>query len=264
MNAKVGNVAPGQTQIIKNNPFTIWKGIYEWVSTYVMNEKNAEWISQKVQNDLDAVDLTTALTVDWADKGQYWICVGKKVWVLNYRTQTWHILDLPDTPTCFCLVEQDLYFGTTAGQIMAFDEEYSTFNGAEIVDSWEMGYFNFGVEWLQKFVQRLFVSILPYTTTKINLYIKTDRNANYVLAKTISYGLSSFETWDFSGTDVTGYETIGFSFETNYSPQPFKIKVRAKKIDYLKVKITNNSQFPATVLSITLPTRMGAEIKNRG
>lgn len=257
MNAKIGNVAKGQVQIIMNNPLTIWKGVYEWVSTYVMNEKNAQWISKRVQNDLDAVDLTTALTVDWADKGQYWLCVGKKVWVLNYRLPNggaWYILELPDTPTCFCLVDQDLYFGTTAGQIMKFGEEYGTYNGTNIVATWEMGFFNFGVEWLRKFVQRLFLSLLPLTTTHVDVYIKTDRNSNYVFVKTLSYALSSFETWDFSD----------FSFETNYSPQPFKMKIRAKKIDYLKVKLVNDDTDGATVLSMTLPTRTGGEVKNRG
>ena len=254
MNAKIGNVAKGQVQIIKNNPFTIWKGIYEWVSTYVMNEKNAEWISKRVQNDLDAVDLTTALTVDWPDKGQYVVCVGKKGWVLNYRTDTWSILELPDTPTCFCLVGKALYFGTTAGQIMRFGENIGTFNGTIIEAVWEMGFFNFGVEWLRKFVQRLFVSILPLTATHIDIYIKTDRNSNYQFVKTISYALSSFETWDFST----------FSFEVNYSPQPFKMKVRAKKIDYLKVKIANSGTDGAVVLSVTFPVRTGGEVKNRG
>ena len=61
ISSKVGNVAPGQVQIILNNPFTIWKGVYQWVSTYVMNEKNAEWMSKRVQRDLDALDLTKAL-----------------------------------------------------------------------------------------------------------------------------------------------------------------------------------------------------------
>lgn len=254
MNAKIGNVAKGQVQIIGNNPLTIWKGIYEWVSTYVMNEKNAQWISKRIQNDLDTVDLTTALTVDWSDKGQYWLCVGKKIWVLNYRTDTWHILELPDTPTCFCLVGDKMYFGTAAGQIMKFGESYATYNGTNIEAVWEMGFFNFGVDWLRKFIQRMFISILPYTTTHIDVYIKTDRNANYVFVKTISYSLSSFDTWDFST----------FSFETNYSPQPFKMKVRAKKIDYFKVKIENNGTDKAVVLSVTLPTRTGGEIKNRG
>ena len=264
MNAKVGNVAKGQVQIIKNNPFTLWKGIYEWVSTYVMNEKNAEWISRRVQNDLDGVDLTRALTVDWADKGQYWLCVGKKIWVLNYRTDAWYILELPDTPTCFCLVGDKLYFGTTAGQIMRFDETLATFNGTNIEAVWEMGYFNFGVEWLRKFIQRLFLSILPLVATHVDVYLKTDRNSNWQFVKTVSYALSSFDTWDFSGTDVEGYESIGFSFETNYSPQPFKMKVRAKKIDYFKVKLVNDGTDGAVVLSLTMPTRTGGEVKNRG
>ena len=256
INSKVGNVAKGQVQIIKNNPFTLWKGIYEWVSTYVMNEKNAEWISKRVQNDLDAVDLTTALTVDWADKGQYIVCVGKKGWIFNYRIEggAWYILEIPDTPTCFCLVGADLYFGTTAGQIMRFDETLGTFNGTNIVAEWEMGYFNFGVEWLRKFVQRLFLSMLPLTKAHVDVYLKTDRNSNYQFVKTISYSLSSFETWDFSD----------FSFETNYSPQPFKMKIRAKKIDYLKIKLVNDDTDGAVVLSLTFPTRTGGEVKNRG
>ena len=102
-----------------------------------------------------------------------------------------------------------------------------------------MGYFNFGEEWLRKFIQRLFLSILPMTTTHVDVYLKTDRNSNWQFVKTVSYALSSFDTWDFSGIDVEGYESIGFSFETNYSPQPFKMKVRAKKIDYFKVKLVN-------------------------
>jgi hypothetical protein len=264
MNAKIGNVAKGQVQVIMNNPLTIWKGVYEWISTYVMNEKNAQWISKRIQNDLDAVDLTTALTVDWSDKGQYWLCVGKTIWVLNYRTDTWHILELPDAPTCFCLVEDKLYFGTTAGQIMRFDETLATFNGTNIEAVWEMGYFNFGVEWLRKFVQRLFLSILPLVATHVDVYFKTDRNSTWQFVKTVSYALSSFDTWDFSGTDVEGYESIGFSFETNYSPQPFKMKVRAKKIDYFKIKLVNDGTDGAVVLSLTMPTRTGGEVKNRG
>jgi len=252
MNAKVGNVAKGQTQIIYNNPFTIWKGVYEWISTYVMNEKNAQWKSRRIQNDLDKVDLTKAITVDWSDKGQYWLCVDNTVWVLNYRTDTWYVLEFPDTPTCFCLVEDKLYFGTTNGQIMKFDENFVTYNGEIIKADWEMGFYNFGVEWLRKFIQRIFVSILPLTKTHINIQYETDRS-NQSETLTAEYALSNFDTWDFSD----------FSFETNYSPQPFKFKIRAKKIDYFKLKISNHGTDPATVLSITIPSRTGGEVRNR-
>jgi len=253
MNSKVGNIAKGQTQIIMNNPFTVYKGIYQWVSTYVLNEKNVEWMSRRIQNDLDDLDLTTAITIDWNDKGQYWFCVGTKVCVYNYRIDAWYILELAHTPTCFCIVESEMYFGTTGGQIMKFDETVGTFDGTTIVASWEMGYTNFGIDWLTKFVKRLFISILPLTTTHVDIYVSTDKNAAYQLVDTVSYDLSSFETWDFSD----------FSFETNYSPQPFKAKLRAKKIDYFKLKILNDGTDGASVLSITLPVRMGGEIKNR-
>jgi hypothetical protein len=252
MNAKIGNVAKGQTQIIGNNPYTLWKGIYEWVSTYVMNEKNAQWISKRIQNDLDAVDLTTALTVDWSDKGQYWLCVGTKIWVLNYRTDTWYILELPDTPTCFCLVEDALYFGTIAGQIMKFDETLRTYNGTTIEATWEMGFFNFGVEWLRKFIQRIFVTILPRIKTHIDITFQTDRNGEND-TYTAEYSVNTFEHMNFAE----------FSFETNYSPQPFKFKIKAKKIDYFKLIISNNDTDTATVLSITIPARTGGEVRNR-
>ncbi len=252
MNAKIGNVAKGQTQIIYNNPYTIWKGVYEWISTYVMNEKNAQWISKRIQNDLDKVDLSQAVTIDWSDKGQYWLCVGKTIWVLSYRTDTWYVLELPDTPTCFCQVESDLFFGTTAGQIMKFDENLRTYNGTIIKAVWEMGFFNFGVEWLRKFIQRIFVTILPRIKTHIDITYQTDVKGSSD-TYTAKYSLSGFEHCDFAH----------FSFVTNYSPQPFKFKIKAKKIDYFKLTIENNDTDTATVLSVTIPSRTGGEVRNR-
>ena len=252
INAKVGNMAPGQVQIILNNPFTIWKGVYQWVSTYVMNEKNAEWISKRIQRDLDPLDLTKAITWDWDDKGLYLLCIGKKVWVYNYRVDAWYILDLPHEPTCFMTVGKKLLFGTTDGQIMRFSEDIPTYDGEIIEADWHMGFYHFGAEWLRKFVQRVFVSILPLVSTHVDVTFQTDmRDVNDTVKA--RYQLSSFDDWDFSD----------FSFETNYSPQPFKFKIRAKKIDYFKLKISNKGTDGAVVLSITLPVRIGGEVKNR-
>lgn len=270
INAKVGNIAMGQTQIIYNNPFTVWKGIYEWVSTYVMNEKNAAWISQRIQRDLDPLDLSKAITWDWDENGLYLLCVGKRIWVYNYRVTgangergAWYILDLPHEPTCFMTVDKKLCFGTTDGQIMMFDENEATFDGEEIVAVWDMGYHNFGTDWIRKFIQMMFISIVPYISTHVDIYLSTDRDSNFKFIKKVWYGLSSFDTWDFSGIDVPGYETKGFSFETNYSPQPKKVKLKAKKIDYMKLRLVCGGTDGATVLSITLPTRTGGLVKNR-
>ena len=139
INAKVGNVAPGQVQIILNSPFTVYKGVFKWVSTYVMNEKNAEWISRKVQRDLDKLDLAKAITWDWDDKGLYYLAIGKRIWVYNYRVDAWYILDLPHEPTCFIAAEKELYIGTPDGQIMRFDETAATYDGEIINAYWYMG-----------------------------------------------------------------------------------------------------------------------------
>ena len=252
INAKIGNIAPGQVQIVLNNPFTLWKGVYEWVATNVQNEKNATWKSKRIQTDLDLIDLSTALTVDWNERGLYFLCVGKRVWVHNYRVDTWHILDLPHTPTVFCAVDGKLCFGTDAGQIMQFDETLKTYDGTTINAVWEMGFYNFGTEWLRKFISRIFITILPLIKTHVDITYETDRSgqSDPITAK---YGLTNFDHMDFGA----------FSFGTNYSPQPFKFKIRAKKIDYFKLILTNNDTDSATVLSITIPERIGGEIRNR-
>ena len=110
-------------------------------------------------------------------------------------------------------VEKQLHFGTTDGQIMRFDESLPTFDGEEIIATWDMGYNNFGADWLRKSIQLMFISILPLTSTHVDIYLSTDRNASMKFIKTVSYGLSNFDTWDF----------LNFSFQTNFSPQPKKV-----------------------------------------
>ena len=253
INAKIGNMAPGQVQIIVNDPFTIWKGVYRWISTQVQDEKNAVWMSSRVQRDLDLLDLTKAITWDWDDKGLYILCIGKRIWILNYRVDAWYILDLPHEPTCFMTCEKQLYFGTSTGQIMKFDESLKTYDGTTIDAVWYMGFYNFGADWLRKFLQRLFVSLKPETRSKILITYETDRN-NTSDVLTAEYSLLDFNDIDFND--------IYFNISKN--PQPFKFKIRAKKIDYFKIKLQNNfADYSATVLTITLPVRTGGEIKKR-
>jgi hypothetical protein len=254
INSNIGNAAKGQVRIIGNNPFSVWKGIYEWSSvTGVLDEKNATWISQRIQPDLDSVNLKNALTFDWNDKGWYLLCVGSRVWVNNYRADVWFVLDLAHTPTCFATIDSKLYFGTADGQIMKFDESKLTYDGTTIDAEWEMGFYNFGVEWIQKFIQRLYISLKPELRSRVVVTYSTDRNSfsdNY----TAYYNLLDFAHIDFRHS----------TFLTSRNPQPFKFKIRAKKIDYFKLKLTSNTvSETATVLSITIPSRQGGEIKKR-
>jgi hypothetical protein len=253
INKKIGNVAKGQTQIIYNNPFTIWKGVYEWASTNVVDEKNARWVSENIQNDLDKVDLTAAVTVDWSDKGQYWLCVGNKAWVLNYRVGAWYILELAHTPTCFAIVDSQLYFGTEDGMVMKFDETLGTYDGTNIHAFLDTGYHTLGGELYDKFIPYIHIAMLPFTTTHIDIYISTDRAAPFRAIQPVSYGLSSFDDWDFSN----------LSFEVNYSPQPFKRDVGANAVGYVKLRFVNDGTDSVLLLSAAISVFTGGEVNRR-
>jgi hypothetical protein len=226
-------------------------------STNVANEKYVGWISERIQNDIEQYDLTTAITADWSDKGWYIISIGKRVWVYNYRVTysdgtagAWSILDLPHEPTCYIIVGSDLCFGTADGKIMRIDQGLSTYDGTAIAAEWEMGDYNFGNDTIQKFIQRVFISIRPRVKTYVDISYQTDRDGSSDTYRA-SYELTNFDHMDFAH----------FSFKTNYNPQPFKFKIRAKKFDYFKLIMRTTVR--ATVLSITLPVRTGGEVRRR-
>ena len=211
-------------------------------------------MSKRVQRDLDALDLTKALSWDWDDKGVYLLCIGNRIWAIITELTHGIFSIYPTNRPCFMTVDKHLYFGTDTGEIMKFAEDEPTFNGDEIVATWEMGYYNFGADYLRKFIQHMFISLLPLVSTHVDIYLSTDVRAAYRHIKRIGYTLSSFDDWDFDT----------YSFEQNWSPQPKKIKLRAKKIDYIKIKLETTGTDGAVVLSITLPTRSGGFVKNRG
>lgn len=265
ISSKVGNVAKGQIQIIYNNPFTLWKGVYEWSSTYVVNEKNVGWISERIQNDLDEVDLRQAITVDWSDRGQYWLCVGKKVWVLNYRVSwydaagnkvrgAWYVLELKHAPTCFTIVDSALCFGTGEGTIMRFDEDLLTYDGQTIAARWDMGSFDLGVDYLLKSVREMLITIKPQTQTKVKCFVSTDINGDWAeVQPDVTYAPLDFENLDFDNID----------FVTNYNPQPFTRRLRLRRIGNFKLRLLADNDTPATVLSVTFPVKTAGKVRRR-
>ncbi len=256
LNGSIGNVAFNQAQLIRNNPLSVFTGVYEWVATAVRDERNAVYISKRVQPSLDEVDLTKAVTIDWEEMGEYWLCVGRMVWVYNYRNDTWYKFQLADTPTCFLVIDKELYFGTDTGQIMGFvkdqfGDDLRHDNGQDITYRWEMGFYDFQAEWLRKFVNRIWVSIQPGSKEKVKLTWQADRTVSgreYL----IQYNLM----------DYTKIDYTNWSYLTYYNPQPIRLKVKAKKFVYLKLIFENTTKTErATILSINLLARAGGEAK---
>lgn len=251
LNDAIGNVAPGQAQLIENNPFTIQNGVHEWTATNVRDERNAEYISKRVQPSIDAEDLTLALTVDWEAKREYWLAIGTKVWIYNYRLDVWYKFQLAHSVTCLMVADDILYFGTTGGQIMKFDSTVTNDNGTATSARWEMNFYDFDAEYLRKFLTEMWISLLPQTKSSVNITYQTDRQGTSD-TYTATYNLSTFTAADFGD----------WSFLVNYNPQPFNFGIKAKKFVYFKLILTNDTtDEKLTVLSINLPVRYGSKVK---
>lgn len=251
LNNATGNIAPGQAQLIGNNPFTIQTGVYEWVATDVRDERNAQDISKRVQPSLDLETLSNAITVDWEKWKEYWLAIGSTVWVYNYRLDAWYKFNLAHTPTCFYVIDNIMYFGTTNGEVMKFDKTVYTDNGTVITATWEMNFYAFGAEWIRKFMNELWISLKPEAKSSVDLTYQTDREANND-TYTAVYNLATYVAADYGA----------WSYLTNYNPQPFRFKVKAKKFVYFKLIFINESSADKlTILSIILPIRMGSKVK---
>lgn len=251
LNDTVGNIATGQAQLIQNNPLTIQHGVYEWGATNVRDERNVSYISKRVQPSLDAEDLTTAITVDWESKREYWLSIGNKVWVYNYRLDVWYKFLLSDSATCFLVINDELYFGTNNGKIMKFDTTLKSDNGTATSARWEMSFYNFDADYLRKFLTEMWISLKPEAKSSVNITFQTDR-VGASDTYTATYNLATFADVDFGD----------WSFLVNYNPQPFHFKIKAKKFVYFKLILTNDKiDEKLTVLSISLPVRMGAKVK---
>ncbi|MFD0673924.1 hypothetical protein [Cohnella sp. GCM10027633] len=249
LNQTKGNVTPGQSRLINNNPFTVFKGVQEWVATNVRDERNANFISKRVQSSIEDFSLPSVLTVDWEKRWEYWISYGSTVIVYNYRLDVWYKYTLAHNVTCFLVKDDELHFGTDDGMIMKFGDDLRNDNGTIISAEWEMAFYDFNAEWLQKFINEMWISLKPTDISSVEISYQTDRvvtSGTYVAV----YNNASFANMNFAD----------FSFYVNYNPQPFRFKIKAKKFVYFKIVLRNEKlNDKLTVLSINLAARYGSK-----
>jgi hypothetical protein len=251
LNDSIGNKPYGQGKLIQNNPMTFDTGVYEWISTTVRDERNANYISERIQSELEAIDLSTIITHDYKKQGELWIVSAKTVYVYNYRRNVWYKFTLADTPKCFWEIDGDLFFGTSAGNIMMFSDEALTDNGTKIADLLETGDIDFGQNWKRKFLNFAYIGLQPEGRSKANIGWVTD------------YATSSdVETIEYNNLDFGNIDFSSFSFTADYSPKPFRIKSKAKKFTYLKLVIScDSTTHDMTILNISLPAIVGGVSK---
>ncbi|GKX27848.1 hypothetical protein SH1V18_03280 [Vallitalea longa] len=252
LNTSIGNKPFNGVQVIQNNPVSVYDGVYEWISSNVRDERNANHISKRIQPSLDKMDLTKAITFDYEKESEYWLCIGSIAYIWNYRNDTWYVFDsIP--AICLIAIDGVLYFGTSDGRIVKLDKDSRNDNGKAINCIWEMGFSDFGIETYTKFVNKIWVSIKPNIRTSASISFRTDsKSSKSSIASKAYYSLSTFVHANFAH----------WSFNTNYSPQPQDIKLKAKKFVYFKLIITNNAiDETLTLLSINIKARIGGESK---
>jgi hypothetical protein len=257
LNDAIGNVAFGQAQLILNNPFTIYTGVYQWQSTYVRDERNALYMSKRVQPSLDEVDLSTAITYDYEKKHEYWLAIGSTVWVYNYRLDAWYKFAFSDTPTCFISINGIMYFGTNNGQIMKFDDGSNPFpvrdfNGEPIRAEMYMGFTDAGYGNRVKHLEESHISLKAELHAAVDVYWETNKKNPKDLPKPIGYNNLDFDDIDFDD----------WSFEGNYNPQPFRVKTKAKDWVYFRhIFILESDFYTAQIIEVNIEPTIGGYSK---
>ena len=250
LNSEKGSVAP--VQVVLNNPFSIQEGLYEWISTAVRAETNATYKSERVQSSLDNVGLKKAITLDYEKQGEYWLCVDNTIWVYNYRNDTWYKYVLYDAPICFLNIDGVLYFGTKDGRILKFVDGVRSDNGHVIKAEWDMGFYDWEYEYLNKYLNKIYISLMPRSKSGISVRWDTNRIGVNSIPVKIGYNLLDYDSIDYAD----------WSYDTSYNPQPFRIKAKAKKFVYFKIILENSSLTDTvTILSISMICNIGGQAK---
>ena len=253
LNDSVGNIAFGQAIAIDDHVYSIQYGVNRWETTSVQSQRNAPYISGRIQQTLDSIDLSSVITCNWSKKRELWIAKDTSVVVYNYRNDTWYKFELLHNITSMLEIEGKMYFGDDNGQIFYFDDSLRNFDDSAIDAVWEMGFYDWGEEWLRKFINYTWISIQPQSKINLDVYWITDRDSEEKQASTSL----TYNTFDYGAMD---YEAL--SYETSSSPKPKRIRTKAKKAAYFKLILRNDKlNYTSNALAINFLANVGGKIK---
>ena len=246
-----GNMAPGQGQLIDNYPVTIDKtGLTLWKATNVRDEKNMEDISQRIKSDLNDMNMKAINTLDFQPENQLWFGYDNRIYIYNYYNKTFSRIKIADSFTCYSNLGNSVYMGLEDGRIVKWGEEFQTFDNTHIIAHWEMNFSDFGAAYLRKTMTRLWVLMQPQATSSAEIGYVTNRKESTV-KKRIEYKIQVLDDVMFDD----------FSFQVSNNPQPFRLKLKAKKFTNMKITIDNAEETDCTILQLALRVESFGESK---
>lgn len=242
LNGAHGNVALGQGQLINNYPVTFEDGeIIQWKATNVRDEKNMESISAKIKKDLDGISMRAVKTLDLQEFNQLWVIYDTKVWIYNYYNKTFSRLVLPVSVDNITSMAGNVYMSTTEGKVIKFSKNFTKYDDEIINAYWEMNFADFGVPYLRKTMNRLWIQMQPQNWASADISFISNR-AESLVSKHIEYKHQWFDDVNFAD----------WHFTASINPQPFRLKLKAKKFTNLKITIENTEASSCTILTLVL------------
>lgn len=240
-----------QGQVLDNYVTTIDTSIVQWTNTESKDERNAQIISQKVQTWLNEKDLSRAVTLDYQEEKEYWLAIDNEILIYNYENSCYSLAQLPVKITTFLSYKGIIYAGTENGKIIEFSKDATTYAGEIIKAEWQSGYYDFGVEEQRKTMRVLWITLKPWFKTSLDINYISDRDSGSE-AKTIEKRSISYAHWNYAR----------FTYNTQKSVKPFRVKLKAKKFAFLKLILKNEvSDEKVTVNSIAIKKVYGGEVK---
>lgn len=249
LNDAIGNDAFGQVQIIKNNPFVLQSGVYQFISTNVRDEKNAIKMSDRVQTTI-ASNLSSELlsnvyirTYDYEQKSEYWIAFGSDILIYNYRLDVWYKFNIGTIISSFAIYDGSLVIGTDDGTIYRFDDSLRSFNGDNIEAQLYLGFMDAGQPNKIKNLEESHVAIKAESNSSIDVYWETNRKGEAnITAISVGYTNLDFDDLDF--------DNLGFDGVLN--PKTIRVKTRATEWNYYRpIFKVNSDYYTAQLLEYT-------------
>jgi hypothetical protein len=242
LNEAHGNIAMGQGRVLMNYPVTFEdSGIIMWKATNVRDEKNAENISTKIKKDLDGISISGIKTLDFQEYNQLWLIYGNRAWIYNYANKTYSRLRFPASMDNIVSLNGNVYMSTTDGKVVKFSRNFNTYDEETIDAYWEMNFADFGVPYLRKTMTRLWVQMQPSNWASAEVSFISNR-AESQITKHIEYKKQWFDKVNFAD----------WHFTASINPQPFRLKLKAKKFTNLKLIIKNEENSACTILNLVL------------
>ena len=256
VNRQFGNEAPGQVQLLENNPLTLdGKSVYQWKATtssgnISSDNRNASRVSDRVKDTIGSFDFSETVTFNRKDENEFWFLYGGKAAILNYANDTWYLYD--NMP--FRRMEEvdgEVYGFTEDGKLIHVSRQYRNDDGADIDAYAATGSMDFDKDWLLKYSPMVFVAIKPEGGARINVTVETNRRSDYP-DKLVSAGLSTFAHANFAH----------WSFGTNRKPQVRRVKMKVKKATFYKLIFQSlSASATATVLETDIQLRYSGNVK---